>query len=224
MKPEYYDLFDWEDSSCLVTPFVDVIPKALVKKKLEDHPQELLEAYVQHALEMLRLLNIEPHALSKISINKRASSFWGKARRRYDRQNGKSIYMMEINQVLVKSAWNQCEKGNCEYSYTFKPLLTVVLHEWLHCVDGCLDHGWKWQTLANKVNAMYGYNISRTSSAEALGLELDFTETYKYVLECPVCHTKTGRNTMSRAVKHPEDYHCCTCRRKGILSTIRRIK
>lgn len=224
MKPEYYDLFDWEDSSCLVTPFVDVIPKAPVKKKLEDNPQELLEAYVQHALEMLQLLNIEPHVLSKISINKRASSFWGKVRRRYNRQTGEFIYMMEINQALVKLAWDQCEKENPQYSCTFKPLLTVILHEWLHCVDGCLDHGRKWQTLATKVNTMYGYNISRTSSAEDLGLELDFAETYKYVLECPVCHTKTGRNTMSRAVKHPENYSCYACWRKGTLSTFRRIK
>jgi len=95
-----------------------------------------------------------------------------------------------------------------------KATKNVIIHELLHTVKGCMNHGEKWKLLANKVNKNYPqYEISRTTPLEFLGLEnTESNKQYKYVIECTVCGKKWYRMRSSNATKYPELYHCtCGC-------------
>lgn len=224
MKLEYYSLFDVNDDSQFVNSFVKA-SKFQKKVSRRFNEQELLEAYVKKGREMIEALGIKPHSLDKLSINKKATSFWGITRiRRKARGSSELVFKIEISYILINEAWKQCENGKPEYCFEFRPLMNTVLHELLHCVDGCFDHGRKWSSLAYQVNQKYGYDIRRTTSADDEGFKFNMKDTYKYLIECPICHNVIGRNSLTKPIKFPNLYCCGPCQKKGIHSNFVRIK
>lgn len=66
----------------------------------------------------------------------------------------------------------------------------TMLHEILHTVKGCQNHGTKWKQYANKINMTYGYNIKRTGSEEEKGkevMELCRKQKHKHMVKCQKC-------------------------------------
>ena len=120
-----------------------------------------------------------------------------------------NITKWEINTRAIQR-WGQCKKrnGNFIISISHKALETTVLHELLHTVDGCMNHGNNWQKVANQVNMCYGYNIKRTTSTEEKGIE---REPYKYVVKCQNCGIKVGRYKMSSLIQQPQNWKCGCC-------------
>lgn len=43
-----------------------------------------------------------------------------------------------------------------------KSIREVAMHEAIHLIDGCLNHGKKFKEVANIVNTKYGFNVGRT--------------------------------------------------------------
>lgn len=71
-------------------------------------------------------------------------------------------------------------------------LENTVLHELLHTVDGCFNHGEKWQSMASKVNKAYRYNIKRCSTSAEKGVSANVCyskETYHYIITCESCNS-----------------------------------
>ena len=120
-----------------------------------------------------------------------------------------------VKLVNVTSYWGKCtRKGDSHYITLNKKLiqanvegaLETLIHEVLHTVKGCMNHGETWKSLAKKVNTTYGTNISRATSATENGTQEFILATSKYVMECDRCGHGLGRDRMSNFVKHPEDY------------------
>lgn len=65
-----------------------------------------------------------------------------------------SCYSININVLLLNE--------NCPENSLYETLY----HELLHCVDGCMNHGIKWQQLAELVSDCYNVDITRCSSDE----------------------------------------------------------
>lgn len=82
----------------------------------------------------------------------------------------------------------------------------VLAHEILHTCKGCQNHGSLWKLYALKMNQAYGYHISRTATAEELGLKTGTP--WKYILTCEKCGAEFGRYRLSALVRHPEKYRC----------------
>ncbi len=82
----------------------------------------------------------------------------------------------------------------------------ILAHEILHTCFGCKNHGERWKRYAARMNEVYGYNISRTTSCEALGIEDDAKP--RYILACEKCGVEFKRIKKTRFVEHPEHYHC----------------
>lgn len=129
-----------------------------------------------------------------------------------------NVTSWEINTRAIKR-WGQCRKRNGNYtisiasklledSVDIKALETTVLHELLHTVNGCMNHGYNWQNVANKVNSRYGYNIKRTTSNEEKGIE---RTPYTYMVKCKDCGREIGRYKMSNVIQRPQNYRCGSC-------------
>ena len=85
-------------------------------------------------------------------------------------------------------------------------ILQVLAHEVLHTCYGCSNHGKRWKSYAEKMNAAYGYRISRTDRFEDLGMEDD--RPVRYWVVCTRCARRIPRMKRSPLVDHPERYRC----------------
>ena len=85
-------------------------------------------------------------------------------------------------------------------------VLQVLAHEVLHTCYGCSNHGKRWKSYAAKMNAAYGYNISRTDKFEDLGIEDG--RPVRYWVVCTRCGRRIPRMKRSPLVDHPERYRC----------------
>lgn len=109
-----------------------------------------LQATATKCIKMLNDIGIEPTVTpQQFTINTRATKRFGQAKKK----NGR-WYNININHWLLDD--NSPQSG----------LENTVLHELLHTVDGCVGHTGKWLRLAKQVRDAYGYDITRTNTAE----------------------------------------------------------
>lgn len=156
----------------------------------------------------LNAIGIYPNKIDEFTVNTRAKSRWGQARIR----NGH--YTINISVDLLQD--------DCPNS----AVRNTVFHELLHCVDGCMNHGKKWQSLADLVNDCYAMEIKRCSSTEEkVGVEYAKTLNEKrkkermekeklFVVRCTKCGVECSTFGM-RAPKwyvHTERYCCKHCK------------
>lgn len=93
--------------------------------------------------------NIEIGIISNIKINSRAKRRWGLCTKLAD-----GTFSIEISDQLLKDDVEE------------DALMNTVMHEILHTVDRCMNHGKKWKECAKIINRTYGMNIKRCTSAE----------------------------------------------------------
>jgi len=98
----------------------------------------------------------------------------------------------------------------------------TLAHEVLHTCPGCSNHGDLWKKYADQMNRAYGYNIRRTASHEALGIETPAEKSSprvpRYILVCEKCGTRFFRVRMCPLVQYPHRYRC------GCGGRLKRIK
>ncbi len=133
-----------------------------------------------------------------IFANDRFTSLYGQARRR----RGALHFEISINSALL------------EDTVADKALENTILHELLHTVEGCQNHGAKWKRLANLVNSRYGYDIQRCGGDkdENSGAVDALIESNRYVIRCKKCGDIVAlRNRKCKLVNHPDWYlsNCC---------------
>lgn len=157
-----------------------------------------LEVYGRQCIENLNAIGIYPYEIDSFIVNTRAKRRWGQVQKRNSR------YSININALLLNE--------NCPENSLYETLY----HELLHYVDGCMNHGVKWQQLAELVSDCYNVDITRCSSDEKkLGKEFSEEQIQKntYKVKCCDCGTITKRIGY-RSPKwyiHPDLYKCSKC-------------
>ena len=160
----------------------------------ETEQRKLLNETSKRCIEIMQELNIDIAKNVYFTINKRAKSRYGLWRRISSWNNE---YEIEVSDMVL------------DKEVPIKSLETVILHELLHTVEGCMNHGAKWKTLANKINKAYGYEIARTTNREKLGIKEGKTINYKF--ECTCCGQEITRTRRSRFVANYSLYKCGRC-------------
>jgi predicted SprT family Zn-dependent metalloprotease len=154
--------------------------------------QSKLNNIYDEAVEKVLAANIplEPEKITKVSLNTRAKKRWGQCSKL---PNGN--YEISINSELV----NQSEEGT----------LNTCIHELIHTINGCFNHGEQWKIYANIINSKYGIDVKRASTADEKGIEEVILKIdYKYILQCEKCNHEFKRTRRSQFVDHPESYRC----------------
>ena len=147
-----------------------------------------LNALLQTVLEQARAAGI-PVAEQidpAVQLNARATGRFGRCLSRSGR------YTIELSDRFLTAPPLAC--------------MQTLAHEVLHTCRGCANHGERWKAYAQRMNAAYGYHISRTDTCEALGVP-DRSQA-NYVLVCQRCGAKITRQRRSALIQHPERYRC----------------
>ena len=91
---------------------------------------------------------------------------------------------------------------------------STVVHELIHAVDGCYNHGSKFQTIAKELSKAYNIELGTTASSK----EMEMTKEYrlskaKYVIKCTNsnCNCMIFRYRAVGVVVNPDKYKCGEC-------------
>lgn len=113
----------------------------------------------------------------------------------------KRLTHIEFNDKL-KTAFGQCVFSNGFFHIEFNKILLkdninektvreTIYHELIHTIDGCFNHGKKFQYYADLVNDCYSVNIGTYVSTESMCQTLKAREEIaSWIFECPTCHKK----------------------------------
>lgn len=129
---------------------------------------------------------VSPHISPAVVLNSRATGRFGCC----IRKNG--MFTIELSSRML---------GAEE-----KAVMQTLAHEVLHTCYGCSNHAARWKGYAARMNAAYGYDITRTDSCVKLGVP-DTAKT-RYLLVCTRCGAQIRRSKRSPLVEHPERYRC----------------
>lgn len=158
----------------------------------------------------------------------------------------KTIPPEKINVAInnrFKRAFGRCDKKedgftiqiNGEYLRVAEPkhIHNTIMHEVLHTLPNCFNHGIFWKTAAQKVNYNYGFTISRLSyDANYACVEKEKNKNKPlYVIFCPSCNRVVGRyknqSKVYKAVLSTQDspyirkkYRCGTCGDRNLIARV----
>lgn len=164
----------------------------------ETEQKKLLKETSKRCIEIMEELDIPIAQNVYFIVNSRAKSRYGQCKKIYSWDNE---YEIEVSDMVL------------DKEVPIKSLETVILHELLHTVEGCMNHGAKWKMLANKINKAYGYEIERTSNREKLGIkEPRKPRAINYKLECNCCGQVVTRTRKSDLIQNYSLYRCGRCK------------
>lgn len=124
---------------------------------------------------------------------------------------------------LFESAttWGQCRQYGDQFIISLNshllelekvdPALETLLHEILHTIRGCWNHGPKWKRLAGQLNSRYGCDIKTTATASEKGANAVIAKHFKYYIQCKKCGEQHGLQRRTKAYKQPELYTHTGC-------------
>lgn len=146
---------------------------------------------LQKGIEQVNEAGIEPGYINpEVVVNSRAKSRFGVCRM----VPGEYDFQIELNSELLKA---KEEKA-----------LNTVVHEILHTVKGCMNHGPLWKRHVHTMNTRFGYEISTTSTYEKLGL---VPPKPKYIVKCAGCEVEIHRSRRSKLITQTKNFSCGTC-------------
>lgn len=154
--------------------------------------RNLNQIFVQ-CLREVENAGIEHGRIMKVEVNTRARHRWGQCKK----QNG--FYYINVSSVLLD------ERNPIE------SLKNTIIHEIIHTCEGCMNHGRKWQELAEIINRKYGYNIKRASTEEEKGVCAETIPQSRYQIVCEKCGAVYSKDRMCNLVKFPQFYRCGKC-------------
>ena len=75
-----------------------------------------------------------------------------------------------------------------DHELKHKRLEETIVHEMIHTIPGCFNHGNQFKYYCMLLNHKFGFNLSRTTSTVDFGITLEHkSRPTKYVITCPHC-------------------------------------
>lgn len=148
-----------------------------------------LDALLEKAIAQVAEVGLKPGRIERTVYLTRAKKTYGKCSSTPD---GFTVHLSKYF------------KDNC-----IEEVMQTLVHEVLHTLPGCMNHGSSWKTAAEIVNAKYGYNVQRCNSMEMANLtEEDKVATKHYAVECLSCGAMIYRERKSKLITHTDHYRC----------------
>lgn len=147
-----------------------------------------VDTLLSEVLEQARALGIPvgKHICPRVRLNTRAVARFGCCLKQGE------AYLIEVSAHLLQAGEEAVRE--------------TLAHEVLHTCRGCRNHGERWKGYAARMNAAYGYHISRTNTWEALGLPDQ--KAVKHLVVCECCGREFKRAKASALVRYPDRYRC----------------
>ena len=86
---------------------------------------------------------------------------------------------------------------------------STIVHELIHTVEGCYNHGSKFQEIARLLSSAYNIKLGTRASKNEMALSEEYRiSKAKYVIRCKRCGQIITRQRATRLVKLPMTYSC----------------
>lgn len=86
---------------------------------------------------------------------------------------------------------------------------STIVHELIHTVEGCYNHGPKFQEIARLLSSAYNIELGTKASKNEMALSKEYRiAKSKYVIRCKKCGQIVTRQRATRLVKLPMTYRC----------------
>lgn len=95
----------------------------------------------------------------------------------------------------------------------------TIIHEIIHCMPYCTNHGKEFKQYAKEINEKLGYNITRTGNKQEdyqkSNIEYKESNDYKYKIQCKECGQIYYRKRLEK--NFSKKYRCGKCRGELII-------
>lgn len=152
-----------------------------------------LQSYANRCLKMLDGVGILYGSITGFVVDTRPKRRYGQCRKRG------LTFEIGISKFMLDD------------SIPDKALENTIIHEVLHTIDGCQNHGSKWKHYAGIVKEHLGYDIRRCNGDKE---GLPVTAQFRYAVRCTGCGMVFRRMKRTDLIKYPEWYRCGKCHSK----------
>lgn len=146
---------------------------------------------LQDAIAIVENAGITPGKIEKEIEYFRSAKVYGQCVRRYN-----DIFTIRLSTYFIDNDEQE--------------IMQTLIHEVLHTVKDCMNHGPNWKAKAALINYKTNYKIARCSSYTMNNAKAKEVRE-KYVIKCKNCNKIFYRQALSNVVKNPERYKCGTC-------------
>lgn len=157
-----------------------------------------------------------------IYISKRNNKRYGCCKQEEPDKNYKTVTKKGWKKIIKYEKFNihHIEISKWVMDLDEEIIKNTIIHELIHCMPYCNNHGLQFKQYANYINFKLGYNISRVGNKkedyEKSNVEYNEDELYKYKIKC----TKCGQEFLRKRLNNNfiKKYRCGKC--KGKLEII----
>lgn len=158
-----------------------------------------------------------------IKISKRAKKRYGCCKPEIPDKNYKIIQREGLKYIIKYKNYKKytIEISNWVMNLDKSIIKNTIIHELIHCLPYCNNHGSQFKIYADIINKKLGYNISRVGNKkqdfEKSNLEYTEKEEYKYKIKCKNCNKIFYRKRLKKDfIKR----YRCTCLGKLEITNI----
>jgi len=161
------------------------------------------------------ILNEKIYGKIDISISKRNNKRYGCCKQEKPDKNYKTVTKIGRRKIIRYEKFN---KHNIEISKWVLELedsiiKNTIMHELIHCIPYCNNHGTEFKKYANLINENYNYDVSRVGDKkkdfEKSNIEYKETQNYNYKIICKGCKQEFYRQRLNR--NFTRKYRCGKC-------------
>ena len=161
------------------------------------------------------ILNERQYGKIDISISKRNNKRYGCCKQEEPDKKYKAVTKIGRRKVIRYEKFN---KHNIEISKWVLELedniiKNTIMHELIHCIPYCNNHGAEFKKYANLINTNYNYDVSRVGDKkkdfEKSNIEYKETKNYNYKIICKGCKQEFYRQRLNK--NFTKRYKCGKC-------------
>ena len=178
--------------------------------------EEKLEKIYEECIQELNKIGINFKGKEiSIGISKRSNKRYGCCKPEVPDQRYKKITRKGFRYIIK---YENYKKYTIEISRWIMDLneeiiKNTIIHELIHCLPYCNNHGSEFKKYADIINTKLGYNITRVGNKredfEKSNLEYIEKEEYKYKIQCEKCSKIFYRKRLQK--NFTRKYRCSSC-------------
>ena len=161
------------------------------------------------------ILNEKQYGKIDISIAKRNNKRYGCCKQEEPDRNYRIVSKVGRRKVIKYEKYNihhiEISKWVMELEDTI--IKNTIMHELIHCIPYCNNHGTEFKKYANLINNNYRYDVSRVGDKkkdfEKSNVEFKETKNYNYKIICEGCNQEFYRQRLNR--NFVRKYRCAKC-------------
>lgn len=181
--------------------------------------QKLNKLYLECINELnkigINILDEKQYGKIDISISKRNNKRYGCCKQENPDKNYKVIVKTGRRKTMRYEKFNKHHIEISPWVMELKDntIKNTIIHELIHCIPYCNNHGTEFKKYSSLINTNYGYDISRVGNKkkdfEKSNIEFNEVKNYNYKVICKGCKQEFYRQRLSR--NFTRRYRCAKC-------------